>query len=49
MKVYISVDFEGVAGSTSWSSTNLGNLEHGPMAREMTLEAAAACLSLIHI
>ena len=43
MKVYISVDFEGVAGSTSWSSTNLGNLEHGPMAREMTLEAAAAC------
>ena len=43
MKVYISVDFEGVAGSTSWSSTNLGDLEHGPMAREMTLEAAAAC------
>lgn len=36
MKVYISVDFEGVAGSTSWSSTNLGDLEHGPMAREMT-------------
>ena len=34
MKVYISVDFEGVAGSTSWSSTNLGDLEHGPMARE---------------
>ena len=32
-----------VAGSTSWSSTNLGDLEHGPMAREMTLEAAAAC------
>lgn len=33
MKVYISVDFEGVAGSTSWNSTNLGDLEHGPLAR----------------
>lgn len=43
MKVYISVDFEGVAGSTSWSSTNLGDREHGPLAREMTLEAVAAC------
>lgn len=43
MKVYLSVDFEGIAGSTSWESTNLGNLEHGALAREMTLEAVAAC------
>ena len=43
MKVYISVDFEGIAGSASWGSTNLGHLEHGPLAREMTLEAVAAC------
>lgn len=43
MKVYISVDFEGIAGSTSWSSTVLGDLEHAPLAREMTLEAVAAC------
>lgn len=43
MKVYISVDFEGIAGSTSWASTNLGDLEHGPLAKEMTLEAVAAC------
>ena len=43
MKVYISVDFEGIAGSTSWASTNLGDLEHAPLAREMTLEAVAAC------
>lgn len=43
MKVYISVDFEGIAGSTSWPSTNLGNLEHPALAREMSLEAAAAC------
>ena len=32
MKVYISVDFEGVAGSTSWSSTNVVTLEQGPLA-----------------
>lgn len=43
MKVYISVDFEGIAGSTSWESTILGHPEHAPMAREMTLEAVAAC------
>lgn len=43
MKVYISVDFEGIAGSTSWESTNLGDLEHGPLAKEMTMEAVAAC------
>ena len=43
MKVYISVDIEGVAGSTSWNSTVLGDVEHPAMAREMTLEAAAAC------
>lgn len=43
MKVYISVDFEGISGSTSWASTNLGHFEHGPLAREMTLEAVAAC------
>lgn len=43
MKVYISVDFEGITGSTSWSSTNLGDIEHGPLAKQMTLEAVAAC------
>ena len=43
MKVYISVDFEGISGSTSWVSTNLGHFEHAPLAREMTLEAVAAC------
>ena len=43
MKIYISVDFEGIACSTSWSSTNLGDIEHGPLAKEMTLEAVAAC------
>lgn len=43
MKIYISVDFEGISGSTSWASTNLGHFEHAPLAREMTLEAVAAC------
>lgn len=47
MKVYISVDFEGIVGSTSWKSTNLGDPEHGPLAKEMTLEAAAACRGAI--
>lgn len=43
MKVYISVDFEGIAGSTSWGSTTQGHLEYSALAREMTLEAVAAC------
>lgn len=43
MKVYISVDFEGISGSTSWSSINAGDIEYAPLAREMTLEAVAAC------
>ncbi len=43
MKVYISVDFEGITGSTSWESTNMGDFEYAPMAKEMTLEAVAAC------
>ncbi|MFT4105770.1 MAG: M55 family metallopeptidase [Lacrimispora sp.] len=47
MKVYISVDLEGVSGATSWNSTNLGDIEHGPIAREMTLEAVAACKGAI--
>lgn len=47
MKVYISVDLEGVTGSTSWSSTNLGDLEHAAIARQMKAEAMAAALGAI--
>ncbi len=47
MKVYISVDIEGTAGTTSWASTNLGDKEHAAAAREMTLEAVAACQGAI--
>lgn len=43
MKVYISVDLEGISGTTSWASTNLGDREHHAVAKEMTLEAVAAC------
>lgn len=47
MKVYISVDVEGLTGSTSWESTNLGNLEHGAVAEQMKREAMAAALGAI--
>ncbi|MCC8066508.1 MAG: M55 family metallopeptidase [Clostridiales bacterium] len=47
MKVYISVDLEGLVGSTSWESTNLGNPEHSPIAEEMKREAMAAALGAI--
>ena len=39
MKVYISVDLEGLTGSTSWESTNLGDLEHRAVAEQMKQEA----------
>ncbi|MCD7745126.1 MAG: M55 family metallopeptidase [Lachnospiraceae bacterium] len=47
MKVYISVDLEGLVGATCWSSTNLGDLEHGPLAEEMKREAMAAAFGAI--
>lgn len=47
MKVYISVDFEGITGSTSWSSTNLGDIEHAAVAAQMKAEAMAAAKGAI--
>ena len=47
MKVYISVDLEGVTGSTSWESTNLGDTEHPAVAEQMKREALAAALGAI--
>ena len=47
MKVYISVDIEGTAGISSWEATNLGDAEHRAAARQMTLEAVAACRGAI--
>lgn len=47
MKVLISVDLEGVTGSTAWSSTNLGDYEYGPVAKQMKEEALAAALGAV--
>lgn len=47
MKVYISVDLEGITGATSWESTNLGDLEHAAIAKQMKQEALSAALGAI--
>ena len=43
MKVYISVDIEGLPGVTNWNATELGHNEFPRAAEEMTMEAVAAC------
>jgi len=43
MKVYISVDIEGVTGVTAWSETELGNSDYAQFALQMTKETTAAC------
>jgi D-amino peptidase len=43
MKVYISVDIEGVAGATSRDEINPGHAYFQEFRRQMTAEAAAAC------
>ena len=47
MKIYISVDIEGVTGVTSWSETILGNEDHYKSAEQMTRETLAACEAAI--
>lgn len=42
MKVLISVDLEGVTGSTSWESTNIGDVQYPAVAAQMKAEAMAA-------
>ena len=43
MKVYISVDIEGVTGVTNWDETELNHPDHKAAALQMTKEAVAAC------
>ncbi|WMJ77152.1 MULTISPECIES: M55 family metallopeptidase [unclassified Sedimentibacter] len=43
MKVFISVDIEGITGVTSWSETTLGNSDYAQSADQMTKETVAAC------
>ncbi|WP_129600073.1 M55 family metallopeptidase [Anaerophilus nitritogenes] len=49
MKIYISVDIEGITGVTHWNETILGNSEHRWAADQMTKETIAACEGAIQM
>ena len=46
MKFYVPCDIEGVASLACWDEARPANACYAPMAREMTLEAAAAARGL---
>lgn len=43
MKIYISVDIEGVCGTTTWGEVTRGNGEYPEFQQQMTGEVKAAC------
>lgn len=43
MKIYISVDMEGITGITHWDEVDHHKPAYGPFQKQMSLEAAAAC------
>ena len=43
LKVYISVDIEGVAGAAHWDEAAKAHSDYGQFAERMTAEAVAAC------
>ena len=43
MKIYISVDIEGVCGTTTWNEVTRGNAEYLEFQQQMTREVIAAC------
>ncbi len=43
MKIYISADIEGVAGTTEWAETEKGKAAYEEFRAQMTAEVAAAC------
>jgi D-amino peptidase len=43
MKVYISVDIEGIAGITHWDEADKSHADYSEFREEMTREALAAC------
>lgn len=43
MKVYVSVDIEGVAGAAHWDEAEMGKPGYEEFRAQMTAEAAAAC------
>ena len=45
MKLYISVDIEGITGVTSWSETNMSNREAFDYIKQMEKETIAVCKS----
>jgi len=47
MKVYISVDIEGITNVTHWDETELHHDAHEAAARQMTAETLAACRGAI--
>lgn len=49
MKVYISVDIEGVTGVAHWDETELGHSNHVWAAEQMTKETIAACEAAIEM
>ncbi|WP_053956100.1 M55 family metallopeptidase [Inediibacterium massiliense] len=49
MKIYISVDMEGITGVTHWNETILGHSEHQWAKDQMTKETIAACEAAIEM
>ncbi|MBE3037203.1 MAG: M55 family metallopeptidase, partial [Chloroflexi bacterium] len=43
MKVYISADIEGIAGTTHWDETENDKPDYSEFRQQMTAEVAAAC------
>ena len=43
MKIYISVDIEGICGTTHWDEVTRGNEEYLEFQKQMTAEVIAAC------
>jgi len=43
MKIFMSIDIEGITGVTSWNETELGHYEYSWAVNQMTKETIAAC------
>ncbi len=43
MKIYMSVDLEGICGTTHWDEVNRGNERYSEFQKQMTAEVTAAC------
>ncbi len=44
MKLFISVDIEGITGIVNWDETHLGKSDYGLFQKRMNQEVAAACI-----